>query len=176
MTANRAYDPQVAIALCEELAATSTTRPNYGGVWCPEALLYHMTKQRADRRETVASAQFKLLKDTLGGRNVYMKELVQISSQVSSVVELGVKDVQGSSWAFLYGLQIYMQQHPSSKPRFISCDLVYHPNIEPLRLAARQIGVEYFMVRNFLFSCPRNQSPLLFTGAWGLSHCKHPQK
>jgi hypothetical protein len=73
----------------------------------------------------------------------HISTLSEYASKCTSVVELGTRGAN-STWAFAHGL--CQNKNTDSEKRLVAVDLNYSPNLEPLKKACKEVGINFIFI------------------------------
>lgn len=103
----------------------------------------------------------------------HLPNLSQYASECQHVTEMGMRSVV-SSWALAYGL--LKNEHNNNK-EMVSIDLDYSPNIEPLKKALKECGVNFIFIMGNDVKMTIDQTDLLFIDTFHVyAHLKEELK
>lgn len=99
---------------------------------------------------------------TKGDINEHLVYLTKLTSDCSSVLECGVREIV-SSWAFVNGLTLNKN---NTTKRFTACDIQTPPTISELQHACIQSNITFNFFKGNSLDLPMEQYDLIFIDTW----------
>lgn len=100
-------------------------------------------------------------RDTPSDIYKHIETLAKYATDCEHITEFGVRTAV-STWGFMKGLTENLMQ----KKKLVSVDLDYHPNIEKVKVVAKQSGIDFTFIQGNDIKVNIEPTDLLFIDSW----------